>query len=84
MVADVSEILNEVYLINLNQSQTYTYIQDELNGLQRDLVGYIFGWAQAVREDYNAGTLSPSGQRARIEQGIWGALGFSAGGMKFH
>ena len=129
LVADVSEILSEAYSMNLNQIQTYNYIQSELDGLQKnmdnityienegelinglieigtqsniywsghssniniptvsliqmDLVGYIFGWAQAVRADYNAGTLRPSGQRARIEQGVWGALGFSAGGLKF-
>jgi hypothetical protein len=49
-----------------------------------DISGYILGWPQVVRADYNAGTLRPGGQRARIEQGVWGALGFSAGGLKFH
>ncbi len=51
--------------------------------VQMDLVGYIFGWGEALREDVMAGDVQPSGQARRIEKGIWGALGFSAGGMKF-
>jgi len=129
LVADISEILNDAYSMNLNKTQTYNYIQEEFYGLkqsidninygenegelinglieignqsntywnshssnfnlpsvsliQMDLAGYVLGWAQAVRSDYNAGKLEPSGQRARIEQGVWGAIAFSAGGLKF-
>lgn len=46
--------------------------------IQMDAAGYILGWAKAVYDDVNAGTLTKDRQWIRINSGFLAAVGFSS------
>lgn len=49
--------------------------------IQLDAFGYIVGWGNAVYNDWSNGTLDPSGQYNRINQGVSAAVLTSSGGF---
>ncbi len=52
---------------------------DDVQAIQLDAAGYIIGWVHSVYEDYNNGTLDPSGQGRRMRAGAACGLACSIG-----